>query len=291
MERNQILQDIYTKLYLCDHNWLNVFLCGGSIRDGLGKDLRSSLHEELMKRSKVNVVLPEYIFDFALRRQGQDLLSLEELLAENVDVIILPLESPGTFCELGVFANNKLASKLFVIIDIFYKKDKSFINQGPIKYLKKMNSRIEYFENTEQGRKDITQKVSNSINYFRWTSHLDGSSRKDMRNIFDITRLVLFIIAMFQPIDRSEINAMLLELKIDKENTKYLDVFIKTLVSQLLIEMDFDENFNEVYNLSSNGNVYVFDELIASKNVKKYFWKIRAEILNSKKLRRAKIEL
>jgi len=88
-----------------------------------------------------DIVYPEDIFDELLfGSRSSDLLSLEGLLADSVDAIVLIPESPGSFAELGAFANDeKLRQKLICIIDKKYKKDKSFINQGPLKLVKQAN--------------------------------------------------------------------------------------------------------------------------------------------------------
>ena len=84
----------------------------------------------------------EDIFDELLySSKTKDLLSLEALLAESVDAIVLIPESPGSFAELWAFANDeRLRKKMICVVDKKYKKDKSFINQGPLKLVKKENN-------------------------------------------------------------------------------------------------------------------------------------------------------
>ena len=133
---NKIRDDIYKPAF---NFKTTVFLCGADITK---KDkIRYKIAEALKNKFWVDIIYPEDIFDELLySSKTKDLLSLEGLLADSVDAIVLIPESPGSFAELGAFANDeKLRSKLICVIDKKYKKDKSFINQGPLKLVKKAN--------------------------------------------------------------------------------------------------------------------------------------------------------
>lgn len=135
---NKIREDIYRPAYSFK---TTIFLCGADISQ---KDkMRFKIAEALADWRFFNdIIYPEDIFDELLySSKTKDLLSLEALLADSVDAIVLIPESPGSFAELGAFANDeKLRKKLICVIDKKYKKDKSFINQGPLKLVKKQNS-------------------------------------------------------------------------------------------------------------------------------------------------------
>ncbi len=120
-----------------------IFLCGADISQK--EKIRYKVAEALnnwLYRFQYDVIYPEDIFDELLYgSQTKDLLSLENLLAESVDAIVLIPESPGSFAKLGAFANDeRLRNKLICIIDKKHKKDKSFINQGPLKLIRKANA-------------------------------------------------------------------------------------------------------------------------------------------------------
>jgi hypothetical protein len=67
---------------------------------------------------------------------GENALAMEQRLAELADVVILVVESPGTFAELGAFSiHPKLRTKLLPILDASYQQDPSFINSGPIRWI------------------------------------------------------------------------------------------------------------------------------------------------------------
>jgi len=127
-----------------------IFLCGAAL--GNSETIRSKVatillspqtrkfgdREYLYKPHDYDLVYPEDIFEELLfSKKGLDLLSLEGLLAKSVDVLIIIPESPGSFAELGAFANNTdLRKKIICIIEERFKKHKSFINQGPVKLVK-----------------------------------------------------------------------------------------------------------------------------------------------------------
>jgi|GEM_PF-766617 len=129
---------------------ITIFLCGGAskneaeFRVALGTAIKS-----LKSKYQYSVYYPERVFvELILGHKRYDLLSLENLLANSVNTVIVPLQSPGTYTELGAFANHpELQNKLTVVIDPKYKRAPSFINTGPIRYLKsKTDSQIIYHE-------------------------------------------------------------------------------------------------------------------------------------------------
>ena len=110
-----ILDEIYDKLYKRDVDFsLNIFLCGAATFKR--NSIRELLNTEFKKDAKFNCVYPENIFANLYGHGGYNLLELEDELAKYVDLIILPLEGIGTYCELGAFAVNKsLLPKIIAI--------------------------------------------------------------------------------------------------------------------------------------------------------------------------------
>ena len=133
---NKIRDDVYKPAFSFK---TTVFLCGADITQ---KDnIRFKIADALQRWFWADIIYPEDIFDELLySSKTKDLLSLEGLLADSVDAIVIIPESPGSFAELGAFANDEqLRNKLICIVDKKYKKDKSFINQGPLRLVKKAN--------------------------------------------------------------------------------------------------------------------------------------------------------
>ncbi|TDY76990.1 UNVERIFIED_ORG: hypothetical protein C7429_110148 [Pantoea allii] len=140
-QQKQLIGHLTKKgFYRGSNSKLSVFLCGGDVANH--QSWRHQFAQFLAKATNVDVFYPEDLFDDLLAGQGQhSLLSLENILAEAVDVIILFPESPGSFTELGAFSNNEnLRKKLICIQDSKFKSKRSFINYGPIRLLRKSNS-------------------------------------------------------------------------------------------------------------------------------------------------------
>ena len=128
---------------LVKENDISIFLCGGAsssdatLRRNLGGNI-----EEIKSRYRYSVLYPEDMFiEMILGHQRHDLLTLENLLAESVHAVVILVQSPGTFTELGAFSNHaKLKNKLILVIDPRYKKSQSFVMTGPVRYLRKETS-------------------------------------------------------------------------------------------------------------------------------------------------------
>ncbi|EAT6679566.1 UDP-3-O-(3-hydroxymyristoyl)glucosamine N-acyltransferase, partial [Salmonella enterica] len=114
-----------------------IFICGKDKSDK--ESYRFKISQLLERNTNYQLAYPEDLFEdlFEDLLEGQannSLLSLEQQLAEAVDLIILIPESPGSFAELGAFSTRKeLAEKMLVLRQNKYKADKSFINHGPIR--------------------------------------------------------------------------------------------------------------------------------------------------------------
>ncbi|MBI4546862.1 MAG: hypothetical protein HY707_02705 [Ignavibacteriae bacterium] len=121
-------------------NDVSIFLCGGAgAQEG---NFRRDIGDEIVaKRSKYRylVFYPEDMFlELILGHQKYDLLTLENLLAQSVSAVVILLQSPGTFAELGAFSNHPfLKKKLIIVMDPKYRTSQSFINTGPIRHLRK----------------------------------------------------------------------------------------------------------------------------------------------------------
>jgi hypothetical protein len=147
-----------------DREEITIFLCGGAAQAETG--FRLALGTKLGKiRSKYrySVYYPESMFvELILGHRKYDLLSLENLLASSVNTVVIPMQSPGTFTELGAFANHAaLRNKLTVIIDPKHEHSQSFINTGPIRYLKKhTDSQIIYQKMDIAAIDDLAKRIS-----------------------------------------------------------------------------------------------------------------------------------
>lgn len=108
-----------------------IFLCGGAnslVRDRVAQYLRAQTPSLVFYADDVWAQISSVI--------GENALAMEQRLAELADLVILVVESPGTFAELGAFSiHPSLRKKLLPILDQKYKDDASFINTGPVRWI------------------------------------------------------------------------------------------------------------------------------------------------------------
>lgn len=141
----------------------SIFLCGGAGKDeakfrrSLGRKIAS-----LKSKYAYSVYYPEDLFlELMYGHSRHNLLDLENFLAKNVDGVVIPLESPGTFTELGAFVNHdELRKKVIAIVKPKFRNDNSFINKGPVALLK--SNRLESVIYSELNESEIT-KLAYSI--------------------------------------------------------------------------------------------------------------------------------
>lgn len=111
-----------------------IFLCGANRPVGCPSARREAVKrfvEELS--SDHRVIFAETVFgELAKLGHSRNFLDLEDEISDIADKIIIVLESPGAFCELGAFSHKRLRKKLVIINDLKFKVQKSFINDGPI---------------------------------------------------------------------------------------------------------------------------------------------------------------
>ena len=111
-----------------------IFLCGANQSPNVPSARRQALKRFIESTSdSCRVVYAEGVFN-ELAKIGNrgNVLDLEHEISEIADKIVIVLESPSSFCELGAFAHKKLRDKLVVINDTAFKESASFINTGPL---------------------------------------------------------------------------------------------------------------------------------------------------------------
>ncbi|CAI3803955.1 hypothetical protein JAMGFMIE_03498 [Rheinheimera sp. MM224] len=111
-----------------------VFLCGANKATSEVSERRTAVIDFARKQlPNTKVLLAEEMFK-TLKIEGHkgNILDVEDLISKFSDFIIIILESPSAFAELGAFANPQLRDKLIIINDEQYRTSESFINLGPI---------------------------------------------------------------------------------------------------------------------------------------------------------------
>ncbi len=209
----KIRDDIYKPAYSFK---TTVFLCGASRLET--DKIRYKIAEALKKNWQYwyfDIIYPEDIFDELLfSLNSGDLLSLEGLLADSVDAIILIPESPGSFAELGAFANNfELRQKLICVIDKKFKKDKSFINKGPLKLVKKENKYgILYID--PNNIKNEVDKLISALKRLKKKSTKKG----DKISLLQLDNFILPSIYLLQPVKKQTLINMVEHATKDNKN-------------------------------------------------------------------------
>lgn len=227
---NKIRDDIYKPAF---NFKTTVFLCGADINQ---KDkIRFKVANALNKWFWADIIYPEDIFDELLySSKTKDLLSLEGLLADSVDAIVLIPESPGSFAELGAFANDeKLRSKLICIVDKQYQKDKSFINQGPLKLVKKANQFGLIFIDPDK----IDEEIDKIISALRKMKKV-SVKRGDKISLLQLENFLLPSIYLLEPVSKETLVNLVASATGDKTNsfqtlTTALTILIKKKQIQL----------------------------------------------------------
>ena len=87
-----------------------------------------------------NIVFAEDANQIYRDTKYSDLISFEEDIARIVSCVLVIVESPGSFAELGAFAmNNTISQSLRVIVQTKFVESESFIRYGPIQKLRNDN--------------------------------------------------------------------------------------------------------------------------------------------------------
>jgi hypothetical protein len=179
---------------------LTVFLCGRSLADATS--LRAKIAEAIERsyfRWLFQIIYPEDLFEELLSGPNHtDLLSLENVLADGVDAVVIVPESLGSAAELGAFANHsRLRAKLVCIQDERFKKDKSFLNNGPLRLLR--DKRVGRIVAVDANH--VAAKLEEIYNAVRWV-HRKTSQKGYRVNAINASQFLLPAIYLLEPVDK-----------------------------------------------------------------------------------------
>lgn len=188
-----------------------VFLCGGNVKEFASRDTLKKIF--LKKDKNIKIIISE---DLAKYKGNLDLLVFEATLEAISKMILIPVESFGTACELGAFTRmRKEDNKVVAIIDKNRAKDNSFINYGPIEYLRNIGTDRVYTATFTKranrtylctnskirtiGEHDLIQKENRIVKYFSTNNSV--ASITDLFSFFvaviDLACLVEFVTVDF----------------------------------------------------------------------------------------------
>jgi len=254
-----------------------VFLCGGNTKE---YDSRNVLLRVFNENEEINTLICE---NLQMLMSELDLLSFEKILADISKMIIIPVESIGTACELGAFTYlSPEDNKVVAIIDKKYSLNDSFIILGPIAALRKMGRDrviITSF-NLINGitRMMLSQEISNLnkhslLNSHKNSGYLFSISKEEERTILEIWNFYTFFAFLIDfACVFKRINQGMVE--------DYLRIVYKAETisfKELSRNVDKDHIFNCLFNL-----LVRFEYLMPKKD--RDFFTLNREFVSKKKL-------
>ena len=261
-------------------NEISIFLCGGSsteelkFRREVGKKISG-----IVSKYKYYVFYPEDMFiELILGHQKQDLLTLENLLADSVNAVVILLQSPGTFTELGAFANyNKLSNKLIVIIEPGFAQAKSFINLGPIRYLKtKTKSKVLFLSmNNKDLNKLVKQIADNARDVAKYSLPI-----RELSNPISAYRFYLALIYIFEPIPKDAI--LSISRTLATSEGKIVVTAAETVINSLINErkVSLSSGYLSTTSKGIDNLIYVDETRKRARMVLSFLTELRLEALN-----------
>lgn len=292
--KNNLINSDYSNLgqaivssFFLDQNEkeLSIFLCGGAMANG---SARLKFWEVCKDEKNIIIKFPEGLFDELLEKNAYNLLELEEILADSVDAIVIFPESPGSWAELGAFAENShLRKKIVCIAEKKFKSSFSFINLGPIRVLKKNEpSKIIDFKYSDLSDREKTKELITSV------AHAAKKIKRQFpsKNIglFRLEELIQLSLYCIDSADWSQMKQIYKNLDIGISVEKYdkiFDICINMLLIQRKIEKDGDGKF-----FLSDFHARQIENKIPREKIRQ-LQKIRVEVMNASFRRHAGLKM
>lgn len=256
-----LFQEIYSNIYKSfKKQCIIVFLCGGAStknKHSLRDRTRSLLESENRIRYgqlPVKVFYPEdLLMDLLNQTHDADLLYYEQFLAINSDIIAIICESAGSLVELGAFTNNpNTCEKVIAAIHKNRKKDKSFIMQGPIRYLKKKKNTDPVYYGTDVN--DFAERLIKSIRRKYKTTVHDNQISID--SIFGMGLFIETLLYFYKSLSYANINLIVSETRKkegrNNEIKELFDASVRMLFNDKYITK-ISDNGKAAYKLTEKG--------------------------------------
>lgn len=252
---DKIYSDVFSHLNKPN---IDIFLCGGASTSEK-KSFRDVLREELKLIDKINVLYPEELFMEILNRKHYNLLQLEELLAENCDYIVIVSESPGSYAELGAFANNEnTMKKTIVLSQTKFKNVRSFIKQGPIQHIEDYDKKhVIYYNETNKEKciDDLLKAIR--IHNRNGIIYNYNKNKKDIDLISGQYNYIMLLLYFFVDLEIIDVKNTVKEIFISKGfPSKSFEVVYQSAIRRLFSDGQIckhKENDKSKYKLSSKG--------------------------------------
>lgn len=280
----QLLPEIYVAAEKMQADYTDVLVFGAS-----ADDLTSLRHKIISRFPKSDAPRwpPHY---FAIHTaeayvprmvQSFNLLEMENVLAEAVDAIIICPESRGSVAELGAFANSELLiPKLFVVNDRQFKREKSFINRGPIKHITQRDGLKHLFWVDPRDDSDVDNAISGIIQNIDPRDSASGPS--SLRDLFFLRQWLLLALYIADIVMKEDMVCFLQDSGLHDARLRF-DIAVSSLLKTGEIG---PAQKAEPFRLTSHG-LHLIRESVnrASKNTRHKIDRLRIKVLNSMKNR------
>ena len=129
--------------------------------------------------------------------------------------------------------------------------------------------------------KDFNSNIQKILNIIKYSRRV--ISKYDYGNFFNLARFIFYIIAVFYPVSKKEIENMIKEWDKEKEVSSYLfDTGIEILKKRGIVFEDCSKDAYEV-SLTDSGYQYLFEELSSELNIGQVVSELRLKVLNIRK--------
>lgn len=130
-----------------------LFLCGANRATGVPSARREAIKRFVEQLSPdYRVIYAEGVFSELTKiGHSKNVLDLEHEISDIADKILIVLESPSAFCELGAFAHQSIRKKLVIVNNSEFRGQNSFINTGPIAAAEEVKSPVIWYPMTPGG--------------------------------------------------------------------------------------------------------------------------------------------
>jgi hypothetical protein len=175
-----------------------------------------------------------------------DLLTLENMLAEAVDAVVMVLESEGTFAELGAFANHPVLSRRLVVVqDKTFRQAKTFIGRGPVRLIQGISRNgviFADFDNIEGSLDAIRTAIGRVAS--------DNPIAFSFRNILHAHNFVLPCLFLLERLDREEIETL---IRVVTSETEQRARIIASAAIQILTRSRYISRERDRFRLTEQG--------------------------------------
>lgn len=180
--------------------------------------MRSKISDVLQNKhghTEFYIFYPENMFNALLNNeQTKGLFSVERLLEESVDAIVVILESPDSFAEMAAILHEpKLRQKLICVVDKKYRKDKAFLSQHSLEMAREANDQGIFFIDTNNVQKGMPKIVA-SLKKMKKR----GVSRNGQISPLQLDLFLIAAVFLMEPVSEDQLIPMVAEALDDEKN-------------------------------------------------------------------------